>query len=223
MGPQSYSSLTTFEKCARKFYRTRVLKDVVDTSGPEAHYGTDFHTAAEQFIRDDTPMPGRFQSMQPTVEAIKKLPGEQFVELKFALKKTPEGYAPAGFFDDDVHIRGIADVAVVNGVNGRLVDWKTGKSARYADIRQLDIMAGCMFVYFPTLETIKSALVYVVSGELIPKEHYWEKMDEYLGALDEPRAGLEAAYQNGVWNPTPSGLCNGWCPVQDCEHWKPKR
>ena len=219
MGPQSYSSITTFEKCARKYHRLRILKDVKDESGPEAQYGTDFHLAAEQFVRDDTPMPDRFQSFAPIVKSVKQLPGEKYVELKFGVKRGAEGWEPCGFFDDDVEWRGIADLMVVNESNGRLLDWKTGKNATYADIRQLDLMAGAMFVLFPQLETIKGALAYVVSGNLIPKEYYWEDMNQYLTVFDPVMQRLKAAEENDVWNPTPSPLC-GWCPVKDCPHWR---
>lgn len=224
MGPFSFSSITTFEKCARKFHRTRVLKDVEDKAGPEAQYGLDFHTAAEQFIRDDVQMPGRFRHMEPLASSLKNLPGDKYVELKVAVKRDEDGKAvPAGFFDEDAWYRGIIDVAIVNGVNGRMVDWKTGKNSAYADMRQLDMMAGALFVLFPELETIKSALIYVIAGDLIPKEHYWEKTEEYLGVFNGQLAQLAVAEQTGVWNPKPSGLCNGWCPVSDCAHWRPKR
>lgn len=220
MGPFSYSSITTFEKCAKKYHHTRVLKDVEDKAGPEAQYGTDFHTSAEQFIRDDAPMPGRFKAMEPLVSRMKALPGEQFVELKVGVKRNAEGEAePCGFFDEDAWYRGIIDFAAVNGVNGRMVDWKTGKNATYADMRQLDMMAGAMFVLFPKLETIKSALVYVVAGDLIPKEHYWEKTEDYLGVFNEQLMNLAVAEQTGVWNPNPTPLC-GWCPVKTCPHWR---
>jgi hypothetical protein len=218
-GAQSYSSITTFEKCAKKYHHLRVLKDVVDTTGPEAQYGNDFHKAAENYVRDDEPMPGRFQSMLPIVDSLKKLPGEKFCELKFGIKRGPQGWEPCGFFDDDVEWRGIIDLAVVNASNGRLVDYKTGKNATYADIRQLDLMAGAMFVLFPQLETIKGALIYVVSGNLIPREYYWEKMNDYLTVFDPLVARLAAAEQSGVWNPNPTPLC-GWCPVKTCPHWR---
>jgi hypothetical protein len=220
MGPQSYSSITEFEKCARKFHRKRVLKDVEDPPGPEAQYGTDFHAAAEFYVRDDTPMPGRFQSMEPIVRSLKNLPGDKFCELKLGVKRLGEDtWAPAGFFDDDVEWRGIIDLAVINANNGRLVDYKTGKNANYADIRQLDLLAGMMFVIFPELETIKAALLYTVAGNLIPKEYHWENMNDYLTVFDPVVARLAAAHANDVWNPSPSPLC-GWCPVKDCEHWK---
>ena len=31
------------------------------------------------------------------------------------------------------------------------------------------------------------------------------------------------AFREDIWQPRQSGLCNGWCPVTDCEFWKPKR
>jgi hypothetical protein len=219
----SFSSITTFEKCAKKYYHTRVVKDVTDAPGVEATYGTNFHTAAECLVRDDTPMPSQFKAMEPTVLAMKNLPGEKYVELKLAVKRDETGkFAPAGFDDDDAWYRGIIDLLVINGTQGRMIDWKTGKNARYADMRQLDMMAGATFVLFPEVETIKSALIYVVSGELVTKEHIWERMDNYLGTFDGKLLELADAHNTGVWNPSPSPLC-AWCPVTECPHWKPRR
>ena len=31
------------------------------------------------------------------------------------------------------------------------------------------------------------------------------------------------AFKTDTWQPRPSGLCNGWCPVKTCEFWQPKR
>jgi hypothetical protein len=31
------------------------------------------------------------------------------------------------------------------------------------------------------------------------------------------------AFKTETWQARPSGLCNGWCPVTECEHWKPKK
>ena len=43
----SYSSIKTFDQCPKKYFHLKVIKDVKDTMGPEAIYGTKAHTAAE--------------------------------------------------------------------------------------------------------------------------------------------------------------------------------
>jgi RecB family exonuclease len=131
-------------------------------------------------------------------------------------------FSPCGFFDKDVWWRGIADLLVIDRHRAWCVDYKTGKSARYADTKQLDLLAGAVFSHFPEVMKIKSSLLFVVSGDLIAKKHVITERSEYLSVFDEQLDRLDAAMENGVWNAKTSPLC-GWCPVTTCEHWKPRR
>jgi len=217
----SYSSIKTFDQCPKKFYHLKVAKDVMDEAGPEADYGTKVHEAAELYVKDGTPIPEQFAYMRPIVEPIAAAPGTKFTEMKLGVTKTDAGFAPCGFFDKNVWYRGIVDVAVVNGRKAHLLDYKTGKS-KYADTKQLDLMAGALFVHFPEVRVVKSALAFVVANDFMPKTHQRQHLDEYLGVFNVQLDRLEAAQESGVWNAKPSPLC-GWCPVNTCEHWRPRR
>jgi hypothetical protein len=83
-------------------------------------------------------------------------------------------------------------------------------------------MAGAIFVKFPQVQKIKSALLYVVSNEFIKKTHRREELDSYMGVFGDQLERLETAMDNGVFNAKSGPLC-GWCPVTDCAHWKPRR
>jgi hypothetical protein len=215
----SYSSIKTFEQCPKKYFHLKVVKDVKDEPGEAADYGTAVHAAAEEYIRDGTPIPEKFAYMRPVVERLEKLPGEKHCELKLAIR---QDYSPCGFFDPDVWWRGIIDFISIDKHRAWMVDYKTGKSAKYADTKQLDLMAGAIFSHYPQVTTIKSSLLFVVSGQLVPKTHMITERSEYLSVFKDEVARLEAAMDNGVWNPKSGPLC-GWCPVTDCAHWKPRR
>ena len=215
----SYSSIKTFEQCPKKYFHLRVAKDVKDEPGEAADYGTAVHLAAEEFIRDGKPIPEKFAYIRPVVERLAALPGDKMAELKLGIRKD---YSPCGFFDKDVWWRGIADLLVIDGHRAWCVDYKTGKSARYADTKQLDLLAGAVFSHFPEVVKIKSSLIYVVSGELIPKTHVITERSQYLSVFDQQIDQLDAAMENGVWNPKSGPLC-GWCPVTSCDHWRPRR
>lgn len=215
----SYSSIKTFEQCPKKYFHLRVAKDVKDEPGEAADYGTAVHLAAEEFIRDGKPIPEKFAFIRPVVEKLASLPGEKHAELKLGIRKD---FSPCGFFDKDVWWRGIADLLVIDRHRAWCVDYKTGKNARYADTKQLDLLAGAVFSHFPEVTKIKSSLIYVVSGDLIPKKHVITERSTYLSVFDEQLERLDAAMENGVWNAKTSPLC-GWCPVTSCEHWKPRR
>lgn len=215
----SYSSIKTFEQCPKKYFHLRVAKDVKDEPGEAADYGTAVHLAAEEFIRDGKPIPEKFAYIRPVVERLAALPGDKLAELKLGIRKD---YSPCGFFDKDVWWRGIADLLVIDGHRAWCVDYKTGKSARYADTKQLDLLAGAVFSHFPEVTKIKSSLIYVVSGELIPKTHVITERSQYLSVFDQQIEQLDDAMENGVWNPKSGPLC-GWCPVTSCDYWRPRR
>jgi O-succinylbenzoate synthase len=215
----SYSSIKTFDQCPKKYFHLKVVKDVKDTPGEAADYGTAVHLAAEEYIRNGTPIPDKFAFMRPIVERLEQLPGEKHAELKLGIRKD---FSPCDFFAKDVWWRGVADLVVVDGHRAWCVDYKTGKNARYADTKQLDLLAGALFSHFPEVTKVKSSLLYVVSGNLIPKKHMVTERSRYLAVFDEQLDRLDAAMENGVWNAKTSPLC-GWCPVTSCEHWKPRR
>jgi hypothetical protein len=215
----SYSSIKTFDQCAKKYFHLKVVKDVKDEPGEAADYGTAVHEAAELFITNGTPIPEKFAFMRPIVEPLAKKKGTKYAEIKVGVTKELE---PCGFFAKDVWYRGIADLLIIDGTKAWLVDYKTGKNAKYADMKQLDLLAGAIFIHYPEVEVINSALLYVVSQEMPRKIHHRQHLLTYMGVFDTQLDRLEAAKENGVWNANPSGLC-GWCPVETCEHWRPRR
>jgi hypothetical protein len=215
----SYSSIKTFDQCAKKYFHLKVVKDVKDEPGEAADYGTAVHEAAELFIKHGTPIPEKFAFMRPIVEPLAKKKGTKATEIKLGVTSDMK---PCGFFDKGVWYRGIADLLIVNGDKAWLIDYKTGKNAKYADMKQLDLLAGAIFIHFPEVQTINSALLYVVSQDMPRKIHHRQHLPTYMGVFDTQLDQLEAAMEHGVWNANPSGLC-GWCPVETCEHWRPRR
>lgn len=218
----SYSSISTFKQCPKKFYHLKVVQDVKDDPGDAATYGVEAHTAAEVFVRDGVEMPAKFKFMEPTVTSFNNIPGAKHCELKLGIKKDGETYSPCDFFAPDAWWRGIADLIILRGTLAYVVDYKTGKSAKYADTKQLDLLAAATFLHFPQVQRTKSALAFVVSNEFVKKDHKREEIRTYLECFSPELERLEAAHENDVWNANPSGLC-GWCPVTHCEHWRKRK
>jgi CRISPR/Cas system-associated exonuclease Cas4 (RecB family) len=213
----SYSSLKTFEQCPKKYYHLRVVKDVKDEGSEATQYGQELHKAAEDYLKDNTPIPPKFAYIQQVVDAIKEIPGEKHCELKLGVKRTDTGYEPCGFFDKDVWWRGIGDVVVVQDDVAFSLDYKTSKNAKYADMKQLDILAAALFTHFPQIKKVKSALAFVVSNEFIHKEHFADMRDSYFATFEPELDRLTAAEESGVWNTNTGPLCK-FCPVHHCEH-----
>ena len=218
--PWSFSSIKTFEQCPKKFFHLKIEKDYKDKAGEAALYGTMVHEAAENFIKDGTPIPKKFDYMTPVVERLAALEGEKYPEVRLAVIRDGDKFTDTDFDDAAAYYRGIADLVIVNGKKAHCIDYKTGKSSRYADMRQLDLMAGALFCRFPEVETIKSALLFVVANDIVSKTHTRDQMDKYLTCMDSKVEALEDSLDNGIWNPKSGPLC-GWCPVKECAHWRP--
>lgn len=218
----SYSSLKTFQQCPKKYYHLKVAKDVKDDGSEATVYGQELHKAAEDYIKDGTPIPERFAFIQKTVDALKNIPGEKHTEIQLGLTNRGGKLSACGFFDKDVWYRGIADLLIINGDEGYLVDYKSSKNAKYADLKQLDLLAGAVFAHYPEVKSLKSALIFVVSNEFINKEHDSHHKLAYFEHVRFDLERLEKALETGVWNAVSGPLC-GWCPVKTCQNYRERR
>ena len=213
----SYSSIKLFETCPRKYESERVTKEVPFTDSTATIYGKELHLAAEEFIRDGKPLESRFSFLLPTLDKLKSLAGEHHCELKMGLKNESGRLVSCDFFDPEVVVRGVADLVVVSGTKARVIDYKTSKSAKYADTRQLALMAACVFAKFPEVESVKAALLFVVSNEIKEAAYTRSEGFEIFATLHGLLKQRETAYATGVFNPKPNGLCRNYCSTK-CIH-----
>jgi len=213
--PWSFSRIKAFETCPKQFYHVNVLKQFPFQETEAMRYGTEFHKAAEDFIRDGTPVPERFAFARPVLESLAAKPGDKLCEQKLGLTAELE---PCEFFAKDVWFRGIVDLLIIDGEDAWIVDYKTGKSARYAEKGQLELMALSVFRHFPQVKNIRAALMFVIANDFVKAKYeksgqkdLWKK---WLSNYDS----MDKAFDTGVWNPKPSGLCKRHCPVTECPH-----
>jgi hypothetical protein len=216
----SYSSITMFDQCPKKYHHIRVLKDIKEPESEAMMYGKDVHLAAENYMRDGTPIPPKYAYMEPFLEKLKAIPGEKFCEHKMGIKQVDGRLAPCGFFDRDVWYRGVADLVIINRDKreARVVDYKTGKSAKYADPKQLALMAACVFLHFPEIEHVRAGLLFVVSKDFVRSEYTLNAGLAIFSQLDDALTARGTAYATGVFNPKKNFTCKAWCPVLDCHH-----
>lgn len=212
--------MSLFQQCPRKYFRLRIAKDIVEPPQDHLIYGSAVHKAAEEYLRDGTPIPEKFAYIQSKIEPFKSLPGTLYCEHEMGVTRNLE---PCGFRDKEVWFRGIADLLIINGDKARIADWKTSKSSRYADRKQLELLALLVFKHFPEVKFVSSGLVFLVADDLVTAKFNREEQEPtWQKWLGEARL-LDEAYKNDVWNPRPNFTCRGWCPVSDCEHNQPRR
>ena len=216
----SYSNITLFEQCPKKYFHLRVVKDIKEPDSTQMNYGKELHLAAEKYIKNDEPLPPQFEYIQDMLDKLKKVKGEKLCEFKMGIKFKDGRYTPCDFFDKDVYWRGIADLVILDKENqeARIVDYKTGKSAKYADTKQLKLLAAALFTYFPEIRVIKAGLLFVVSKEFIKDEYNYLHRTAYFAQFRPLVEQLEACHTNGVWNPKRNFSCSAWCPVTSCSH-----
>lgn len=216
----SYSSLKLFLQCRHKYYRLRVAKDIVEPEAEHLRYGNEVHKAAELYIGEGKPLAPQHEFMLPMLDRLMQMRGTKHCEIKLGLTANLE---PCEFFAKDVWFRGIIDLLILDGSRARIVDYKTGKSAKYADKDQLELMSLAVFKHFPHVKKVKAGLLFVVANDFVKEDYEQDRAPIYWQKWLRDTAQLEAAVRAQVWNKTPNFTCKGWCPVKDCEHWEPPR
>ena len=212
----SYSSIKDFEGCPRRYHEVRILKKFKSKDTEATLYGTAVHKAFEDFIKDGAELPASFAAYRQFVEPLAQLDADIRCEEKMGIRAD---FTPCGFFDADVWFRGIPDYLAISrsGKVARVADYKTGKSSRYADTAQLELMAAMVFIHHPSVERVKGALLFVVVGDIIKAEYTRDQLPEILSKWAGRASAIESALDVGVWNPRSSALCK-FCPVSSCEH-----
>ena len=215
--PWSFSKIKAFQQCPKQFYHEKVIKQYPFKMTEAIRYGDQFHKAAEKYIRDGEELPKRFLYAKDSLDALKRKRGDKLCEYRMGLTEDLE---PCGFYEDNVWWRGIADLIILNQDQGLayVVDYKTGKSSRYADKGQLELMAMATFKHFPNVGTVRAGLLFVVCEDLIRSTYEQYEADTLWDKWMDNFQTMETAYKVDVWNPKPSGLCRQWCQVMECPH-----
>jgi hypothetical protein len=210
----SHSALKDFEGCGRRYYEIRVLKNYPSPETEQIRYGKELHTAEENFVRDGTALPPQFSFIQPTLDALMAKPGRKYPEYEMALT---EKLTPCGFKDENMWVRGVADLLIVNDddLTARIVDYKTGND-KYPDRDQLTLMSLMVFQHFPHIRQVDSALLFVVKETMVKHRMSREDVESGWWQYRLRLAKLYASFSNNVWHPNQTPLC-GWCPVRSCE------
>jgi len=211
----SHSSLKDYEGCARRYHEVKVLKNFPFVENEATRYGTEFHKAAEDYIKDGTPIPPQFMFAKDMLDALIAKPGRKVCEQQMALTADLK---PCDWKSKDVWVRGIADLLIINGEEARCIDYKTGKSAKYADTSQLELMALAVFKHFPQVKKVKGGLLFVISKNFIKDSYSADNQDKMWTKWLTEYSRMKYSYKNDVWNPRPSGLCRKHCAVLECAH-----
>jgi len=211
----SYSSLKDYTTCPKQYFHLKVAKDYVKKASKQMLYGTEVHTALENYVRDGTPLAKNYEQFRAPLDALLEIKGTRYPEHKMALT---EDKTPCEFEDEKRWVRGIADLLIVDGESAYIVDYKTG-SNKYADLKQLKLMALMTYAHFPDVDRIKAGLLFITRNAFVPEEYNRKDVNKLWQNFFPDLARLEVSYENNLWPPTPNNLC-GWCPVSSCKFYR---
>ena len=208
----SYSGLKDYSNCPKKYYHLKVAEDHVSTVSEQMLYGTAVHKAAEDYVRDGTPLAKNYEQFKAALDALLAIEGTRYIEHKMALY---EDKTPCDFGDDKRWVRGVVDLLIVDGESAYIVDYKTG-SSKYPDPKQLKLMALMTYAHFPAVDRIKAGLLFITRNLFVPEEYRRSDINKLWAEFTPTLERLRLAYENSIWPPSPNGLC-GWCPVNSCK------
>lgn len=216
--PWSFSALSDFKNCAYQYHEKRVVKSVKQDETEQMLWGTRVHTAFEERQRDKTPLPNWIDQHEDFMKTLDAIPGKLDVECKIGFDLTGR---PCEWGVDNIWSRNIIDWRKVDNNSATLVDYKTGRPHKKFD--QLALYAIHTFMTFPQVDLVRAKFywtqTHTTSHDAWSRLQLDELWDRFLPDLQKYRD----AFKNDTWPKTQSGLCNGWCPVTSCEHWRPKR
>jgi hypothetical protein len=215
----SFSALSVFETCRKKFYHLKIAKDVKDGDSEAAAEGKAKHDALYNYIFKDKPLPINMRTFAQTAKAYKdriEVCDDAQGELKLCLN---DKFEPVEWFARTAWVRAVVDFLLIKGRTAILVDWKTGK--RKDDFTQLELSAAILSRYMPEIEEFHLVFEWLQDGDRSSPEYGALKKEDMKAIWMEflPRVNeIEEARKTTEFPANPSGLC-GWCPVENCPHW----
>jgi CRISPR/Cas system-associated exonuclease Cas4 (RecB family) len=212
----SYSRLNSYEECPKKYHAISVARSIKDIPNEHTQWGTDVHLAFKEYFKSGKPLPLQMKQYEKFLAQIKAFPGEFICEQKLAINTN---YEPTGWLDKDVYCRIISDLTILNGRQGIMWDWKTGKPKD--DFTQLRLAGAVMFLLVPELQRINLCYLWTKTKEITRQSMTREEMPGVWSGLLPRIERYHNAHVNSEFPAKPGWNCK-YCPVKTCAHWEGK-
>lgn len=214
----SYSRISSYEQCPRKFWEESVAKNYPFVKNEAAIYGEEVHKAFELFIKNGKKLPLHLSNWTDTLTKIASAPGEKIVEQQIALDA---GYELVEWFAKDAYIRVKSDLTQLNGARAIIWDYKTGKQSD--DFTQLKLNAAVTFHLDPQLERVDMAYLWLKTKQITTDHMLADDVPNFWSEFLPRVQRYQDAHVKQDWPARPNFLCKGWCPVSNCPYWEKKR
>lgn len=218
----SHSALDAFENCPRQYHETKVLKRYPFVDTKEMLRGREVHKAFENYLLHSTGLPLELKMHEEFLAGFKAQPGELAGEERIALDVAMRECA---YFSktQQVWYRGQVDARKRDRASGvsHILDHKTGKVKN--DFTQLKGFAMWEFLTQPDIHTCRVEFYWTQIRDVGGETYHREQLPEIIQFFAAKLHRYADAFLTETFPPKQSGLCNGWCPVTDCDFWRPKR
>jgi len=232
--PWSHSSLEKFRNCPHAYHEIKVLQNFTDAQHESSIWGNWAHEQIEFHYGYKTQQPWH-ENMLPYVPHIEAAlawaggvgysPGTADVPCKLTMLEKRLALntkiKPCEWEDPDVWGRGIVDALIINGPVAYVIDWKTGKVK--PDSEQLKLFALLVFYHYPWVTECHTSFEWLQHGKNTRERYFLLNVHDMWRSYMPKLTEYKTAFKTDTWQKRPSGLCNGWCAVENCIHWKPKR
>lgn len=212
----SYSRLSTYKNCARKFklqFLDKAFPD--DSDNPHFVRGNRIHSQLENYVMwknadesfEQPKMAEEAKNAIPIIDNIFEMYTSVLPEQKLCLDKD---WNKTGWFDSNAYLRAILDLIAFRPGRALIGDYKTGKVRSYNEYGgQLHLNAAMLFAIEPEIEVIDVAYFFVDHKETIKVQFTRDQYREFREHFDEYHRKVNSETD---WEPTINQYCK-WCPA----------
>lgn len=210
----SFSVLSMFEQCRKKYYHIKIQKDAKDSNSSFSNEGKEIHKAMFNRVIKGTPLPLPIRHLEKWGKRFADAPfDDRHGEMQMCLNNK---FEPVDWFAPDAWVRAIVDLLIIRGDTAIIVDWKTGK--KRIDWTQLQLTAAVLSRLMPEIKNFKLVFVWLKSSEVSSMELELADIKSVWMTLLPRVKEIEQAKLTTSFPATESGLCR-YCPVSQCPHW----
>lgn len=211
----SFSSIGMFENCPQRFYRQRILRDVVDVGGVAAEYGTHVHRQLEERLRDKKPLKDiELRQYEAICTAIESMAATLHTEVAIAIT---QDLKPVPFDSDKAFLRGILDL-VIRTHKGKylILDWKTGKYRPGS--WQLKLSALLYMCCNDTVDELSTGYVWLKANKIEKAKFSRDDVPGLIKEIFAKAFSVQRAIDTKKFVYKPGPLCR-FCPAKNtCSH-----
>jgi CRISPR/Cas system-associated exonuclease Cas4 (RecB family) len=221
----SYSRLSTFQNCARKFklqYLDKAFPD--DSDNVNFVRGNRVHGQLENYVMwlnsgknfEEPKMVTEARNAIPIIDKIYSTYTSVLPEQKLCLDKN---WNKVGWFDNSAYLRAILDLIAFKPSKALICDYKTGKVRDYDQYGgQLHLNAAMLFATDASIIDIDVAYLFVDHKQTVKVHFHRDQYEEFKAHFIEQHVLVNTEEE---WQPTINQYCK-WCPAtrSQCEFSK---